>query len=160
MQTFLPYPDFQKSLACLDPKRLGNQVWRECMTLIRGGWKNHPCSKMWRGYKGVLINYTLLGLEELRYPTHKDRLLPSDFFVNETYPRMLKELNERLESLQNELEMPHWLGDARLHSSHRSALLFKRWEWYYKFEWIEKPSILNSEGKIEYYWPEGRKNYE
>ena len=48
MQTFLPYPSFSESMKCLDPKRLGNQVYRECLTLIRGGWSNHPIAKMWK----------------------------------------------------------------------------------------------------------------
>ena len=42
MQVFLPYPSFQQSVACLDKKRLGNQIWRECKTLLNGGWPNHP----------------------------------------------------------------------------------------------------------------------
>ena len=47
MQTFLPYPDFAKSARVLDPSRLGNQFYREGLTLLRGKWPNHPASKMW-----------------------------------------------------------------------------------------------------------------
>lgn len=57
MQTFLPYADFDESARALDPKRLGNQVYRECLTLIRGGWPNHPASRMWRGYECALACY-------------------------------------------------------------------------------------------------------
>ena len=38
MQVFLSYPDFEKSVQCLDSKRLGNQIYRECLIIIRGGW--------------------------------------------------------------------------------------------------------------------------
>jgi len=65
MQTFLPLPDLGASVHCLDPSRLGNQVYREGMTLIRGGWPNHPASRMWKGYKTALACYLLSGLEEL-----------------------------------------------------------------------------------------------
>lgn len=65
MQVFLPYPDLQASVQCLDPKRLGNQVYRECLTLVRGGWSNHPASRMWKGYEYALCRYALYGLDEL-----------------------------------------------------------------------------------------------
>lgn len=44
MQVFMPYPDLQQSVCCLDDKRLENQVYREGLTLLRGGWKiiQHP----------------------------------------------------------------------------------------------------------------------
>ena len=54
MQTFLPYDDFVLSLDCLDYRRLGKQRV-EAMQLLnamkreKGGWINHPATKMWRG---------------------------------------------------------------------------------------------------------------
>ena len=56
MQTFLPYDDFVLSLDCLDYRRLGKQRV-EAMQLLnamkreKGGWINHPATKMWRGYE-------------------------------------------------------------------------------------------------------------
>lgn len=84
MQTFLPYPDFEASVAVLDYRRLGKQRV-ECFQLLkvlgnttdvdldnteglvqpelhkpaarRVGWINHPAAKMWRGYEGSLAEY-------------------------------------------------------------------------------------------------------
>lgn len=66
MMVFCPYPDLQKSVSCLDPRRLGNQVYREALILIRGGWPNHPISLIWKNHKYALAKYCLFGLEELR----------------------------------------------------------------------------------------------
>ena len=66
MQTFVPLPDYKMSMNCLDKSRLGNQVWREGMTLIKGGWSNHPASKMWRGYEYHLGLYLLAGCDVLK----------------------------------------------------------------------------------------------
>lgn len=49
MQVFLPYPDLRASVSCLDPKRLGNQVYREAKTLISGGCTTTP-----KAYKLIL----------------------------------------------------------------------------------------------------------
>ena len=40
---------------------------------------------------------------------------------------------------------PTWLGDNRVHSSHRANLLRKDPEHYNKYKWTEDPSI-------PYYW--------
>jgi hypothetical protein len=69
MQTFLPYPDIQKSLESLDNKRLGKQRVEsyQIISAITGrkrldgkpykGWVNHPCSVMWRDYVDALKHY-------------------------------------------------------------------------------------------------------
>lgn len=61
----MPFSDLQKSVSCLDNKRLGNQIYREAWTLIKGGWPNHPCSKIWANHKHALAQYCLYGLDEL-----------------------------------------------------------------------------------------------
>lgn len=71
MQTFLPYSDYKKSMECIDATRLGNQIWREDITLIRGGWKNHPASKMWRGHEYHLGLYLLDGVDILEERSNK-----------------------------------------------------------------------------------------
>jgi hypothetical protein len=50
-----------------------------------------------------------------------------------------------------EFEPPSWLGDERLHSSHRAVLQWKEIAnnepiWYAKFGWAEAPEYV-------YYWP-------
>lgn len=132
MQVFLPYSDFQKSVQCLDPKRLGNQVYRECLTLIRGAWPNHPASKMWKGYEKSLARYALFGLKEL---SKRGR----------NYPHHIITFEEYLNRTGTE-ENPPWLGNGRLHASHRSNLLRKNREWYGKFGWTESDDL-------PYFWP-------
>jgi hypothetical protein len=138
MQTFLPYPDFDQSAKCIDPSRLGNQAYREGKTLIKGGWPNHPACKMWKGYEVALAEYCLACLRELASR-------------NRHYPEHIAYFTQIRAS--GELILPPWLGDERLHSSHRSALLFKKPEWYAKFGWGEKPMVLDERGKLPYFWP-------
>lgn len=131
MQTFLPYPDFRESAHTLDPKRLGNQVYREALTLYRGGWRNHPASLMWRGYRHALCQYSLACLAELRdrgrpYP-HWERYFKREMYRNP------------------DTGMPHWLGDERLHLSHRSALVSKDKDWYVP--------LFGELPIVPYYWP-------
>lgn len=132
MQTFLPYRDFRMSLMCLDPKRLGNQVYRECLTLVRGNWINHPASKMWRGYEYSLCEYGLAGLYVLA-TRGKIYLHHVKEFLN---------LREQFPNTGN----PSWLGDDDFHASHRSNLLRKNLEWYSQFGWSEPDNL-------PYVWP-------
>lgn len=132
MQTFLPYPDFDKSARVLDPSRLGNQAYREGKTLLNGGWKNHPASKMWRGYEYALCLYILACFEELT-------------FRGRHYPHHIDEVTNVMYQ-HNKKDMPPWLGREDIHSSHRANLLRKDPVWYGKFGWTESPR----EG---YVWP-------
>lgn len=132
MNTFLPYPNYYDSLNCLDPSRLGNQIYRECKTLVNGGWKNHPASKMWRGYEYSLCLYALTGLVVLSY-RGKHYQHHYDWFI------------DKIRQFEYS-DPPPWLGREDIHSSHRSNLLRKDPEWYGKFGWSEAPS----EG---YVWP-------
>ncbi len=132
MQTFLAFPSYTESAACLDKSRLGNQFYREGIILIRGGWKNHPASKMWAGHLYSLGEYLLACYEELKkrgriYDKHADEV-------------------RRIMDLQENKNPPKWLGDKDFHASHRAALLFKNFEHYKQFRWEESP-------KIEYIWP-------
>lgn len=120
----------------LDPSRLGNQAYRECKTLISGGWNNHPAAKMWKGYESALARYALACFAELasrgkHYPTHVQYF--TQFVVDD--------------------RLPPWFGDDRLHSSHRAALLYKLPQWYGVFEWKELPAVPNDKGSLPYFWP-------
>lgn len=132
MQTFLPYPDYLESMRCLDDRRLGNQVYREGKTLLSGGWRNHPASKMWQGHMHHLALYCMAGLKALEergryYPNH--------------YAFFLSMLMEHENTGQ-----PSWLGDHDFHASHRSNLLRKDPEWYGQFGW-------NEPDNLPYVWP-------
>ena len=135
MQTFLPHSDFAKAMSCLDDSRLGNQVYREGITILRGGWSNHPASRMWSWHKPALALYLLAGVHELssRGRQYWDR-------------PWYAEIKSCLPDDWSTVEMPAWLGDERLHSSHRAALLYKRPSWYNQFGWTEQPGL-------NYWWP-------
>ena len=139
MQTFLPLPDYLESMRCLDKSRLGNQVWREGLTLIRGGWKHHPARKMWMGYEYQLGLYLIAGWKIL-------------LERGKEYVELRKKIEIEMEK-HPDTGVPPWLGDDRLHASHRRALLFKNFEWYKQFNWKELPDIPNKDGKLNYYWP-------
>jgi hypothetical protein len=135
MQTFLPYPDFNDSMECLDNKRLGNQVYREALTLVRGGWRGHPASKMWRGYERRLCEYARAGADEL--------CMRGKVEVGERWRFRFAIIGLDYPVTGD----PWWLGDARLHRSHRSVLLRKNFEWYSQFGWTESPGSV-------YFWPD------
>lgn len=142
-------------MACLDKTRLGNQIWREGITLIRGGWKNHPASKMWRGHEYHLGLYLLSGVDVLEERTDKK------------YPELRKKIKDEMKKFKN-TGAPNWIGDEKFHASHRSNLLRKADEalekakqtksekisqkyvainkWYYNFKWREKSNM-------PYIWP-------
>ena len=131
MQTFLPYPDFDKSASVLDKSRLGNQVYREGLTLIKGGWPNHPASKMWKNHTIALSEYCLACLRELtkrgwHYQHH------IDFFT----------------TIRNsgQLILPKWLGNNNFHLSHQSNLLRKDKKYYSQF-------FINVPDNLPYIWP-------
>lgn len=135
----MPLPDYVQSMRCLDKSRLGNQVWREGMILIKGGWSNHPASKMWKGHEYHLGLYLLAGIQVLQergkdYPEVKKRILVEMAKFSDT-------------------GKPKWMGDDRFHASHRRALLFKNRDWYSQFGWSEEPDIPNKKGSLNYWWP-------
>lgn len=155
MQTFLPYPDFEQSMRSLDYRRLGKQRV-ECFQLLKAlgdpdscdlsdmpdyteltingitaklkvpGWTNHPATKMWRGYAGLLAVYHDAAITE---------------WVRRGYKNTM-----RLRAKPGPWPAPPWLGDAAFHASHRSNLLRKAPEHYGQFGW-EEPDNL------EYIWP-------
>ena len=136
MQTFLPYPSFTESMACLDNVRLGNQVYREGLTLIRGGWPNHPASKMWRGYECSLAHYCLRGAQEMA---------SRDYWKVEVVLRWCVYFQNEIDNYPDTGDPP-WLGDNAIHASHRSNLIRKDPEYYGKYGWAEDQSLA-------YVWP-------
>jgi len=132
MQTFLPFPDYYESMKSLDKSRLGNQVWREGITLIRGGWPNHPASKMWSKNFYHLGLYLLEGIKVLA-----ER--------GKYYAEIEAKIRVEMEKHPNQ-NPPAWLGNEKLHSSHKSNLLRKDIIWYGKFGWNESPDM-------PYWWP-------
>lgn len=139
MQTFLPSEDFALSAMTLDRQRLGKQrvetlqIMKTLAGLSKnGGWKNHPAVKMWRGHEDYLMLYQIAICEEWISRGYKDTCLwkTFDFLSQIEYPSTY----------------PEWLGNEKIHSSHRSNLLRKYPEHYRKFNWLESDNI-------EYVWP-------
>ena len=128
MQTFLPYRDFRKSLSVLDWRRLGKQrvEAHQILNVLlertdTKGWRNHPITKMWKGYEDALKMYFNLCVEEWVYRGYNNNMLLEN--VPE-YPK---------------IKYPHWLGNKSFHSSHRANLLRKDYNYYHKFTWKEDP---------------------
>lgn len=137
MQTFLPYPSFADSAACLDRQRLGKQrveakqIWI-ALNNPDYGWQNHPATKMWRGYDDALAAYGLAICIEWRDRGYKDTLF--EFF----YPKL---------AISDGPTMPWWLGDWRFHRSHQAVLQCKYPEHY-------KPLFkLRNPCRVKYVWP-------
>jgi len=137
MQTFLPYPNFRQSLEILDRRRLGKQRLEAFQILqvlenkIKVVWSTHPCIRMWKGYEEALKLYLNFSIEE---------------WIRRGYKN-----NMEMALVSSTITTPHWLGDWRLHASHRANLLRKNPEYYGKFGWKEDPNA-------PYWWPVDLKN--
>lgn len=135
MQTFLPYPDFEKSVQCLDYRRLGKQRVEamQLLNILTGnggkvGWRNHPACKMWEGRHEALALYMNYCITEWMGRGYKNTML---LWTDWTEPTIV---------------MPRWFGNADFHASHRSNLLRKNKEYYGQFGWTEPDNL-------EYVWP-------
>jgi hypothetical protein len=144
MQTFLPCPNYWQSAQCLDNKRLGKQRL-ECKQILlalglsigqhtpgKRGWTNHPAVCMWRGYEPALIVYAVCMCAAWRKRNFKDSL-GAEFVAAYATTTMAA-------------EHPPWLGDERIHASHRSNLLRKDSAYYAQFDWKEPDNL-------PYVWP-------
>lgn len=144
MQTFLPSADFWYCASVLDRLRLGKQrveVLQILRTLsgVSKGWFNHPAVRMWRGYECALALYGVTCCAEW-VETHG-------------YKDTCRAKICALVDSSSGLLMPPWLGNERLHSSHRAMLLYKDPEWYGRFGWAEQPAVPDKNNKLQYYWP-------
>jgi hypothetical protein len=151
MQTFLPYPDFEKSAKVLDNKRLGKQrvEAKQILIMLNGilnglyksnsPFKNHPAVRMWKGYEEALSYYLISIINEW---------LNRGFENNITY-QILNESS--LSSCKKHYKSPPWLGDKRLHYSHRANLMRKNSEYYSQFKW-------DVDINAPYWWPVMLKN--
>lgn len=135
MQTFLPYADFKRSAKCLDYKRLGKQRVEAMQIYVmvsgqrtEGGWINHPATNMWRGYPEALGLYLNACIDE---------------WISRGYSNSIEKI--KIDN-EKEVKMPPWLGDERVHASHRSNLLRKDAYYYDQFGWVEGPGL-------PYFWP-------
>ncbi|MHA6792088.1 MSMEG_6728 family protein [Pseudonocardia bannensis] len=148
MQTFLPYPDFAASAATLDDLRLGKQRV-EALQVVRAltretyGWKRHPAVRMWDGHTEAAAAYGLAVCAEWTARGRPDTCAVS---IGED----LVAAGMAPPRSQAELEaaglLPGWLGDERVHRSHRAALLRKDPAHYGPLFPAEDPDL-------PYFWP-------
>jgi hypothetical protein len=148
MQTFLPFADFAASARVLDNRRLGKQRV-EVLQVLRAitrpnyGWRHHPVPKMWRGFEEALGAYAVAVCREWCRRGHRDT-------CELTLRIELAELG--IDPIRSQAELaaagrlPPWLGDERLHRSHRSALVRKNAEYY-------EPLLPDADPDLEYFWP-------
>ena len=134
MQTFLPYPSFTEVASVLDTKRLGKQrvEGSQILHIITmpdyvGGWMVHPAVKMWRGYQYALQLYV-------------------NTMITEWKRRGFRNTMQYYDLAGVEIIFPWWLGDLRLHDSHKSNLLRKAPEHYRQFGWAVTDDL-------PYFWP-------
>jgi len=144
MQTFLPFPSFERSAGVLDSQRLGNQCYRECLTLYYRGWPNHPAARMWRRYEYAFCDYAWWCAWEMY---KRGGWAPG---VATKWMSFWIEEREKWEPL-----VPVWLGDERLHLSHQANLVRKDHERYSELF----PGVEPMDG---YWWPklDGQGGYE
>lgn len=146
MQTFLPYPSFLASAHALDRQRLGKQRV-ETLQILRAlelpdyGWQNHPVVRMWRGRTPALVRYGLDCVRVWAARGHGDSTADQ---IAEFAP-WVRELTQ--DDLRRESLLPSWLGNERLHRSHRSQLIAKAPEFY-------RPLFPETPEGLDYFWPE------
>lgn len=140
MQTFLPFPDFEKSAFMLDWRRLGKQrveAW-QILRALRGeskGWANHPAVKMWRGYETGLCAYGWTVSIEWRRRGYRDTMLMR---FQEEWSRITDGFGWGA--------LPPWFGRPDFHEAHRSNLIRKDPGFY-------RPLFPGTPEGLPYVWP-------
>lgn len=153
MNTFLPYPDFNRSAKVLDRARLGKQR-SESLTILQymlGSkvedskvveFDKSPtgaaklCVKMWDATINAFGIYTLVMCREWKGRGYQDNV-----------GQQVKLLIPGIE-INWTVKFPIWLGDDTVHASHRSNLLRKDPLYYGMFGWTEP-------NNLPYVWPSG-----
>tara|TARA_Y100000593_G_C4274774_1_gene319456 strand:+ start:819 stop:1292 length:474 start_codon:yes stop_codon:yes gene_type:complete len=144
MQTFLPYPEFDKSAQVLDYQRLGKQRV-EAMQIINAiegkprkdgkpykGWLNHPCTVMWRDHVDALKFYCNIMIKE---------------WISRGYNNTME-----IYKVPTKIIYPKWLHHSKFHASHRSNLMRKDYEYYSGYGWVDNP-------EDPYVWRDANKNW-
>jgi hypothetical protein len=151
IQTFLPYPDFERSVRALDTKRLGKQrveTLQIMQVLLEmrwdphldrpvehspKGWRTHPAVMMWRGHELWLMRY---------------QRLTCAVWVERGFGDTCARKTSGLVAARSlpEQHPPPWLGDEALHRSHQSNLVRKAPELY-------GPLFPEVPADLPYHWP-------
>jgi hypothetical protein len=147
MQTFVPYQDFQESAQSLDSKRLNKQLLegRQIYSILASGkrsgaWVNHPAVKMWRNRDTALFSY----LKAI-----KDECVSRNIKTEKNW-NVILETHENNWNRGSKVVMPNWLGDEKVHQSHRNNLYRKDPEYYAEFS---NSKFVSCCEKCSYFWP-------
>jgi hypothetical protein len=152
MQTFLPFADFRKSAGVLDNKRLYKQIV-ECKQILKAiidpsyGWQNHPAVNMWRGHADALRYYQWVMFAEWTERRWSFPVINPDYAVYDNADECIKIMGEDFPKYL----MPLWLGDERVHDSHKAMLWRKDPVHYKQFKAIAEE--YDPDLKSWYYWP-------
>jgi hypothetical protein len=147
IQTFVPFTNNAQSAAALDNKRLNKQLLegRQIYKILASGqssgaWVNHPAVKMWRGYENALFKY----LNAI-----KDECVRRGISTEKNW-NALTEMHEWNWNRGNNVVMPPWWGDKRVHQSHKNNLYRKDSNHYAEFSNDEFISCCD---RCNYFWP-------
>ena len=129
LQTWLPYPNYAESAHVLDTKRLSKQRTNvlEILDVLhevnqQSKFYEHPVIEMWRGYEPQLCEYGLVVCEEYKSRGHLEKCSA----------RVSWHL-DCATSGEFTMNKPPWFGHPGIHVSHRSALLRKDPDYYWRF---------------------------
>jgi hypothetical protein len=147
MQTFVPFNDVTLSAQSIDNKRLNKQLLegRQIYNILASGkrsgpWTNHPAVKMWRNYDMALFEYL-----KAIYKECNNRGIKTEKNWN-----AIEQIHESNWNRGDNVVMPPWWGDNRIHQSHRNNLYRKDPEYYAEF--MDDKFISCCE-KCNYFWP-------
>jgi hypothetical protein len=167
MQTFLPYPDFKKSLQALDYRRLGKQrvesyqiirilkaasqskVYRDgkeeatqAYSTIRRGAddeanKGRRMNAKWQKYGGSWRNHPAVKM----WRGHINALkLYYNLSLDEWVGRGYRNNMQKM-TIRGKIAYPKWFGRKNFHAAHRSNLLRKDMIFYGQYNWSEPPDL-------------------
>lgn len=137
MITYLPYADFDKCAQAMSNTRLASQRLDvlEILYALTGrpnatsctklsAWKRHPCTIMWRGHELALSRYGLACCDEWTKRVYVDNVVRGKILstMAQAFGNMIGAKGGLFSALT---DLPWFIGDERLHSSMRAAMLWK-----------------------------------
>jgi hypothetical protein len=154
IMTWLPYQDFLTTFQTLSDYHVGRQMHEAGIVLdyLVGIGHEKLCdrfrtTRMWKGYPSALAFYHSMAIREHVMRGGRPLRTAAYDFYHGFQIETLHYAHRKLVPVQ-EIEYPPWLGDERLHASHRGALFRQYPEHYFhRTDWIEYKDL-------PLFWPE------